>query len=57
MLGEPRNFIIGSANGKFALWIDEDLNQGRTESCSTFDNQPLTTEDFTIKALECWAFV
>ncbi len=49
--------MIGSGNGKFGIWFDADLNQGRTQACPTFDNDPLTpSEDFTIQALECWAF-
>jgi hypothetical protein len=55
--GDTNSFVVGSGNGKFGIWIDSDLNQGRTQSCPTFDNEPLTKEeDFTIQALECWAF-
>lgn len=45
-------------SGKFGLWLDGDLNQGRSQSCSTYSNEPLAPEeDFVIKTLECWAFV
>ena len=55
--GNADSFVVGSGNGKFGIWIDADLNQGRTQTCPTFDNEPLTREgDFTIQALECWAF-
>ena len=55
--GNADSFVVGSGNGKFGIWIDADLNQGRTQPCPTFDNDPLTREgDFTIQALECWAF-
>eukprot|EP00095_Tigriopus_kingsejongensis_P000312 maker-scaffold292_size219010-snap-gene-0.23 protein:Tk00312 transcript:maker-scaffold292_size219010-snap-gene-0.23-mRNA-1 annotation:"oxidation resistance protein 1-like isoform x4" len=54
---DQNNIFIGSGNGRFAIWLDGDLNQGRTEASPTFDNQPLTSEDFTLKTLECWAFV
>jgi len=55
--GNADSFVVGSGNGKFGIWIDADLNQGRTQTCPTFDNDPLTREgDFTIQALECWAF-
>jgi len=54
---DQNSFIIGSGDGKFGIWLDADLNQGRTHACSTFDNQPLSsTEDFTLNKLECWAF-
>lgn len=49
--------IIGSSMGKFGLWIDRDINKGRSQVCATFDNAPLATEeDFTVKTLECWTF-
>jgi len=50
--------IIGSSKGKFGLWIDRDLNKCRSQTCATFDNEPLAghSEDFTLKALECWSF-
>lgn len=47
----------GLYSGHFGLYIDSDLNCGRTDSCSTFGNPPLTPEsDFVVKILECWAF-
>lgn len=47
-----------SSSGKFGLWLDGDLNQGRTQPCSTYANEPLAPrEDFVIKTIECWAFV
>ena len=50
--------IVGSSKGSHAIWLDADLYQGRTRACATFDNPPLIEgrEDFTLKALECWAF-
>lgn len=45
-------------SGKFGLWLDGDLNQGRSQRCSTYANEPLAPqEDFVVKTLECWAFV
>jgi hypothetical protein len=57
--GDENCFVVGSGSGgRAALWIDADLNLGRTQSCPTFDNEPLVqTEDFLVKSLECWAFV
>ena len=55
--GNADSFVVGSGNGKFGIWIDADLNKGSTQTCPTFDNDPLTRNgDFTVQALECWAF-
>jgi len=44
-------------SGKFGLWLDGDLNCGRTESCKTYGNDPLVPEsDFVVNAIECWTF-
>ncbi|XP_021705744.1 oxidation resistance protein 1 isoform X7 [Aedes aegypti] len=56
--GNPESLAIGAGDGKFGLWLDGDLNQGRSQYCSTYSNEPLAPqEDFVIKTLECWAFV
>ena len=39
-----------------ALYIDGDLNRGRTGHCDTFNNQPLCSENFLIAAVEAWGF-
>ncbi|CAB4058359.1 Nuclear receptor coactivator 7,TLD domain-containing protein 2,Oxidation resistance protein 1 [Lepeophtheirus salmonis] len=54
--GETNSFGIGMSDGHFGLWLDEDLNLGRTERCSTFNNNPLTSHDFHVNNLECWTF-
>jgi len=55
--GNPDGLAIGAGDGKFGLWLDGDLNQGRSQSCSTYASEPLAPEeDFVIKTLECWAF-
>ncbi|KAG8042643.1 hypothetical protein G9C98_005277 [Cotesia typhae] len=52
------SLAIGAGDGKFGLWLDGDLYQGRTQSCSTYGNEPLAPhEDFVVKTLECWAFI
>jgi len=49
---------FGAGDGRFGLWLDGDLNQGRSQTCKTFGNDPLSPdEDFWVKTLECWAFV
>ncbi|XP_050541417.1 oxidation resistance protein 1 isoform X3 [Daktulosphaira vitifoliae] len=56
--GNNESLSIGAGDGKFGLWLDGDLNQGRTEACNTYGNDPLVPEqDFVVKILECWAFL
>ncbi|XP_021003589.1 nuclear receptor coactivator 7 isoform X2 [Parasteatoda tepidariorum] len=56
--GNTDSFIVGSSEGHFGLWLDDDLFRGRTNSCQTFANEPLCPdEDFEVKSLEAWAFV
>ena len=44
-------------SGVYGLWVDGDLNRGRTRSCTTYNNDQLTVnEDFTIRNLEIWTF-
>ena len=48
-------FVICS--GLFGLWLDGDLNHGRSHSCKTFDNETLSSkEDFICRGLEAWSF-
>ncbi|OAD59318.1 Oxidation resistance protein 1 [Eufriesea mexicana] len=45
--GNNESLAIGAGDGKFGLWLDGDLYQGRTQSCSTYGNEPLAPrEDF-----------
>jgi len=56
---DKESLMIGSSKGKFGLWIDKDLNNCRSQTCATFDNEPLAGESddyFTLKTLECWSF-
>ncbi|KAI4487668.1 hypothetical protein M0802_011930 [Mischocyttarus mexicanus] len=56
--GNSGSLAIGYGDGKFGLWLNSDLHRGITQSCSTFDNEPLAPhEDFYVKDLECWAFI
>ncbi|KAG7202612.1 hypothetical protein KM043_009798 [Ampulex compressa] len=56
--GNNESLAIGAGDGRFGLWLDGDLYQGRTQSCSTYGNEPLAPrEDFVVKTLECWAFI
>nr|XP_022901883.1 nuclear receptor coactivator 7 isoform X6 [Onthophagus taurus] len=56
--GNNESLSIGAGDGKFGLWLDGDLYQGRSEPCQTYGNEPLTPNvDFVVKTLECWAFI
>uniref|UniRef100_A0A914CQM5 Oxidation resistance protein 1 n=1 Tax=Acrobeloides nanus TaxID=290746 RepID=A0A914CQM5_9BILA len=50
---------FGASNGHFGLWVDEDLNKGRTQKCDTFNNEPLVdgqSEDYIVQAIETYNF-
>ncbi|XKL62053.1 hypothetical protein PGB90_001886 [Kerria lacca] len=56
--GNNESLSIGAGDGKFGIWLDGDLYQGRTEACNTYGNEPLVPQqDFVVKTLECWAFL
>ncbi|CAH0722765.1 unnamed protein product, partial [Brenthis ino] len=56
--GSNDNISIGAGDGKFGIWLDGDLYLGRTQRCTTYGNEPLTTrEDFVVKIMECWTFI
>ncbi|KJH42823.1 hypothetical protein DICVIV_11173 [Dictyocaulus viviparus] len=49
---------IGAGGGHCGLWLDADLNHGRSQRCSTFDNEPLAgeKEDFVVQFIEAFGF-
>ncbi|NXM30047.1 TBC24 protein, partial [Oxyruncus cristatus] len=55
MAGSSECIIVGGGDGQ-ALYLDADLNHGRTSHCDTFNNQPLCSENFQISVLEVWGF-
>jgi len=56
--GGQSSLVVGSSDGHFGLWLDENFNQGRSMAVSTFKNKPLPgKEDFQINNIECWVFV
>ncbi|CAL8382765.1 unnamed protein product [Gadus morhua 'NCC'] len=55
MAGSFDSIIVGGGEGN-ALYIDSELNHGRTGSCTTFDNPPLCSESFQVALLEVWGF-
>ncbi|OQV24616.1 putative TLD domain-containing protein 2 [Hypsibius exemplaris] len=57
MKGSTDWMAIGCGSGAFALWLDSDLNRGRTETCGTYRNQPLCDcGDFLVETIEVWTF-
>ncbi|CAL8282153.1 unnamed protein product [Merluccius merluccius] len=55
MAGNFDSIIVGGGEGN-ALYIDSELNHGRTGRCTTFDNPPLCAESFQVALLEAWGF-
>ncbi|XP_018425552.1 PREDICTED: TBC1 domain family member 24 isoform X2 [Nanorana parkeri] len=55
MAGSTECIIIGGGDGQ-ALYLDSDLNYGRTSHCNTFNNQPLCSETFQVSIIEVWGF-
>uniref|UniRef100_A0A8C5SKH0 TBC1 domain family member 24 n=1 Tax=Laticauda laticaudata TaxID=8630 RepID=A0A8C5SKH0_LATLA len=55
MSGNQEGIIIGGGGGQ-ALYVDANLNHGRTEHCETFDNPPLCQQNFQVQLLEVWGF-
>ncbi|KAI9205376.1 TLD-domain-containing protein [Polychytrium aggregatum] len=51
------NIAFGGGNGKFGLWLDEDLYRGHSSSCPTYNNEPLAQHpDFYCHNVEVWTF-
>ncbi|CAB3398510.1 unnamed protein product [Caenorhabditis bovis] len=49
---------IGAGSGRYGVWLDADLNHGRSQRCETFENEPLCgdNEDFVIQFMEAYGF-
>ncbi|KAI8376370.1 TLD-domain-containing protein [Radiomyces spectabilis] len=58
MILSETNFIaIGGGEGKFGLWVNEDLEKGYSEPCPTFNNERLSPQpEFECIELELWGF-
>uniref|UniRef100_A0A8C3L2Q9 Nuclear receptor coactivator 7 n=1 Tax=Chrysolophus pictus TaxID=9089 RepID=A0A8C3L2Q9_CHRPC len=55
--GDMTSLELGGGGGRFGLWLDADLYHGRSNSCSTFNNDILSKkEDFIIQDVEVWTF-
>ena len=53
MWSDDKAVAIGGGD-KFGLYIYNDFTHGKTEKCTTFDNNPLTTVEFNIDLMEVW---
>lgn len=52
-----KSVVYFLSSGRFGLWLDADLYHGRSNSCSTFNNDILTKkEDFIVQDVEVWTF-
>lgn len=56
MAADSKMITIGGGDGQ-AIWMDENIRFGKSDSCSTFNNPPLCPgKDFEIKVLEVYGF-
>ena len=57
ILGSTDALSVGVDDGKFALYLDSALNQGRSQAVRTFENEPLAAKgDFIALQVEVWTF-
>ncbi|XP_077156316.1 nuclear receptor coactivator 7 isoform X2 [Paroedura picta] len=55
--GDVTSLELGGGDGRFGLWLDADLYHGRSNCCSTFNNDILSKkEDFVVQDVEVWTF-
>ncbi|KAM5164967.1 nuclear receptor coactivator 7 isoform 2-T2 [Mantella aurantiaca] len=55
--GDIASVELGGGGGGFGLWLDSDLYHGRSNPCSTFNNDMLSKkEDFIVQDIEVWTF-
>jgi len=59
-INASKDFLsMGAGGGHYGLWLDADLNHGRSQKCTTFDNEPLAggqKEDFVVQYVEAFGF-
>ncbi|GAM83159.1 hypothetical protein ANO11243_011450 [Dothideomycetidae sp. 11243] len=47
---------VGGGNGKYGVWLDDRMARGVSDSCPTFDNEPLSESGtkFDVLGVELW---
>lgn len=56
MAANSKMISVGAGNG-IGLWLDENLTNGSSTHCNTFDNKPLSmNEAFTVSVVEVIGF-
>jgi len=56
-MSADNTMITVGGGGGTAIYLDENLKFGRTEACTTFNNEPLCSDtDFTISSVEVFGF-
>ncbi|XP_063703122.1 GTPase-activating protein skywalker [Culicoides brevitarsis] len=57
MAADSKMITVGGGEGQ-AIWMDENIRFGKTDSCKTFNNPPLCASgDFEIRVLEVYGFI
>ena len=53
---EPHYLSVGGGDGHYGLWLDDTLDNGISETCPTFGNEPLSDEgkNFDVLGVEVW---
>ncbi|KAI9220834.1 TLD-domain-containing protein [Blastocladiella britannica] len=55
LFGDLKYFAVGAGDGHFALWLDHDLEQGKSDPVPTFGNPVLASAStFVCYELEVW---
>ena len=50
--------ILSLCSGHVGLWLDEGLLHGTSKTCTTFENECLSSAtDFTCTGVEAWGFL
>ncbi|KAJ3107532.1 hypothetical protein HDU97_003837 [Phlyctochytrium planicorne] len=58
VLCEPHFIAFGGGEGRFGLWLSEDLDHGHSEPCLTFANDHLSDNpDFHVASIDVYSFV
>lgn len=47
-------YLLPGGDGGHAIFLQDDLEEGYTENCDTFESTPLCKQHFKIQSLEVW---